>query len=53
VRVDGSGMMFSINGVDVATVDDTELPVGGKVGVFVGGDFNEVALDRFLVLIPD
>ena len=49
VRVDGSVMTFSINGMEVAAVDDTELPVGGKVGVFVGGDFNEVALDRFLV----
>jgi hypothetical protein len=53
VRTDGTRMTFSINGVEVATVDDDALPTSGDVGVFVGGDFNEVALDRFSVHLPD
>jgi len=53
VRTDGNFMSFSINGVDVATVEDDSLPSDGKVGVFVGGDFNEVALDRIFVQVPD
>jgi hypothetical protein len=46
-------MTFAINGVEVASVDDDSLPTSGGVGVFSGGDFNEVALDRFSVIIPD
>jgi hypothetical protein len=53
VHTHGSVMTFSINGVEVATVDDTELPAAGTVGVFAGGDLNEVALDRFVAQVPD
>jgi hypothetical protein len=48
VQAVGSELSFLVNGVRVATVSDTTLPDGG-VGVFVGGDFNEVALDHFAV----
>jgi len=52
VRAIGARMTFSINGVEAAAVDDDKLQAGG-VGVFVGGDFNEVALDHFTVEVPD
>jgi Domain of unknown function (DUF4388) len=47
-RVVGGRFVFTVNGADVATVDDATLAAGG-VGVFVGGDFNEVAVDQFTV----
>jgi hypothetical protein len=52
VRAIGDRFSFSVNGVEVANVQDATLPQGG-VGVFVGGDFNEVALDHFMVQVPD
>jgi hypothetical protein len=52
VRAIGDRMTFVINGTQVASVQDNALPTGG-VGVFVGGDYNEVALDRFTVQVPD
>jgi Domain of unknown function (DUF4388) len=52
VRAVGSQITFMLNGVQVASLDDATLPAGG-VGVFAGGDFNEVALDRFTVQVPD
>jgi hypothetical protein len=35
----------------VATIHDEALDAGG-VGIFVGGDYNEVALDHFSVELP-
>jgi Domain of unknown function (DUF4388) len=52
VRATGTVLAFTINGVEVARVDDDVLTHGG-VGVFAGGDNNEVALDRFTVQIPN
>jgi hypothetical protein len=52
VRAIGDQLTFSINGTQVASVRDDKL-VSGGVGVFVGGDYNEVALDRFTVQVPD
>jgi hypothetical protein len=52
VRAIGDRLTFSINGTQVASVTDDTL-VGGGVGVFIGGDYNEVALDRFTVQVPD
>jgi hypothetical protein len=52
VRASGDRFTFSVNGVEVATVQDKTLDAG-TVGVFVGGDFNEVALDRFVVQVPN
>jgi hypothetical protein len=51
-RAAGARLTFSINGVEAAWVEDDTLPAGG-VGVFVGGDFNEVALDHFTVEVPN
>jgi hypothetical protein len=48
VRAVGSQLLFTINGLEMARVDDDVLARGG-VGVFAGGDNNEVALDRFIV----
>ncbi len=52
VRATGSVLAFTINGIEVARVDDDALTHGG-VGVFAGGDNNEVALDRFTVQLPN
>jgi hypothetical protein len=52
VRAIGDRFSFSVNGVEVAAVQDGTLAAGG-VGVFVGGDYNEVALDRFTVQLTD
>jgi hypothetical protein len=41
-----------VNGVELAGVEDAALPEGG-VGIFVGGDLNEVAADRFAVQARD
>ena len=49
---DGDQLSFIVNGTTVATVNDDTLPTG-RVGVFVGGDGNQVALDRFTVGQPD
>jgi hypothetical protein len=46
VRAVGDQLTFSVNGVQLASVKDGTLLAGG-VGLFVGGDYNEVALDRF------
>jgi hypothetical protein len=52
VRAVGDMLIFSVNGSDVATIHDDALDAGG-VGIFVGGDNNEVALDHFSVQLPD
>lgn len=52
VRATGDRLTFTINGIQVASVQDDGLPSGG-VGLFVGGDYNEVALDHFAVQLPE
>jgi hypothetical protein len=52
VRLAGGQILLTINGIEVARVDDNVLAHGG-VGVFAGGDNNEVALDRFTVQVPN
>jgi hypothetical protein len=52
VRAVGDTLIFSVNGADVATIHDDALDAGG-VGIFVGGDYNEVALDHFSVQLPN
>ena len=51
VQAVGSQLIFWVNGTEVAKVEDSVLPEGG-VGIFVGGDFNEVLLERFIVQVP-
>jgi len=52
VRAIGDTLTFMVNEAQVASVQDDTLATGG-VGVFVGGDYNEVGLDRFVVQVPD
>ncbi|MDQ3810014.1 MAG: class F sortase, partial [Chloroflexota bacterium] len=47
VRAIGQRVDLLVNGVLLASREGT--PPAGGVGVFVGGDFNEVLLERFLV----
>jgi hypothetical protein len=48
VRATGSRFAFSVNDTAVAQVTDDSLATGA-VGVFTGGDGNEVVLERFTV----
>lgn len=52
VRAVGEHLTFSVNGDQLADVQDDTLIAGG-VGLFVGGDYNEVAVDHFAVALPD
>ena len=52
VLAKGSRLTLIVNGVQVASQVDNQLPSGG-VGVFVGGDGNHVALEHFMVRSPD
>jgi LPXTG-site transpeptidase (sortase) family protein len=48
----GDRLTLVVNGVEVASQVDATL-ASGHVGVFAGGDGNEVALERLLVRTPD
>lgn len=48
LRAVGAHLSLIVNGVPSAAAEDVVLG-SGSVGVFVGGDFNEVILDRFEV----
>jgi hypothetical protein len=48
LRANGARLTFLVNGTQVASIEDATLPAG-RVGVFVGGDGNEVVLERFAV----
>jgi hypothetical protein len=47
----GERMSFFVNGILVASWTDTILR-RGAAGIYVGGDFNEVTLERFTVQVP-
>jgi signal peptidase I len=51
LRAVGQRLTFLVNGIQATTVEDAALP-GGQVGAFVGGDSNDVVLDRFTVQLP-
>jgi hypothetical protein len=51
-RAIGQQLTLLVNGVLVASQIDATLP-DGAVGVFVGGDFNEVVMERFVVQVPN
>jgi hypothetical protein len=44
----GSNLSFQVNGIAVASKTDTTLGAGG-IGIFVGGDMNEVSVSHFAV----
>ena len=50
-RAVGNTLSLSINGTTVATRTDATFTAGG-VGLFVGGDGNQVAVDRFTIQTP-
>jgi hypothetical protein len=52
VQILGTDMTFFVNGIEIAGVRATTLSRGG-VGIFVGGDSNQVVLDRFTVQVPE
>ena len=47
----GQQLTLLVNGKQVASVADATLPAGA-VGIFAGGDLNEVAVERVLVQVP-
>jgi hypothetical protein len=51
-QVLGPELRFSVNGVELARVKDATVSEG-RVGIFVGGDFNQVAVDRFTIQVPE
>jgi hypothetical protein len=53
VEVQARGVQFTfiVNGVQVAQITDATLS-SGAVGVFAGGDGNQVLLERFEVTTP-
>jgi hypothetical protein len=51
VRAVGPSLTFLVNGVEVINLRDSVLPAGG-VGVFAGGDLNNVVLERFRIELP-
>ena len=52
VRAVGPKLTFLANGLVLAEETDAS-PLAGMVGVFVGGDMNEVLIDRFSVQVPE
>jgi hypothetical protein len=53
VATDGPRLRFVVNGTEVANMTYDALPAGGGVGVFVGGDLNEVSLESLNVDAAD
>jgi hypothetical protein len=51
VRALGPELTFEVNGAQVARVMDSTLSEG-RVGLFVGGDLNEVLVEQFLLQVP-
>jgi hypothetical protein len=47
----GSQLAFTVNGTRVATQTDATL-TEGTVGIFVGGDLNEVVIERLHIIAP-
>jgi len=52
VHTSGQRLTFVVNGQQIASQVDAAL-TEGTVGVFVGGDFNEAVLERFVVAVPN
>jgi hypothetical protein len=52
VQAVGDHLAFTVNGAELVNAAD-ESPLAGGIGIFVGGDANIVAVDRFTVQAPD
>ncbi len=48
----GPKLTFVVNGIIIATQTDSSL-AEGMVGIFVGGDLNQVTLQHLTVQVPD
>src|ERR1051326_646967 len=53
VTARGSRIVFDVNGQTVADLTYDKLPDSGGVGIFVGGDLNEVTLERLRIANPN
>jgi hypothetical protein len=53
VTARGSTASFEVNGQKVADVSYDKLPTSGGVGIFAGGDLNEVTLERLRIANSD
>jgi hypothetical protein len=51
VRAIGNTLSLMVNGIEVASRTDAAY-ASGRIGLFVGGDGNQVALDHFVVQTP-
>jgi hypothetical protein len=51
VRAIGPELTFEVNGAEVARVVDGTLGEG-RVGIFVGGDLNDVLVEQFHLQVP-
>src|SRR5919198_684464 len=51
VQAIGEHLTFLVNGVQVVSLVDSAF-AGGAVGIFVGGDQNDVLVDRFVIRVP-
>jgi hypothetical protein len=51
VQAIGEHLTFLVNGVQVVSLVDSDL-TEGAVGLFVGGDQNDVLLNRFAIQVP-
>ncbi len=49
VTMHGPSLHFEVNGSGIADMSIDQLPPSGNVGVFAGGDLNEVALERLRI----
>src|SRR5207302_11365226 len=52
VNTDGSMLRLEVNGVVVAQPSYDRLPAVGGIGIFAGGDLNEVALEWLRIETP-
>ena len=52
VQALGPRLVLSVNGTEAVTATDSVLDAG-RIGIFVGGDLNEVVLERFQVQVPE
>ena len=52
VTTRGTSVRFEVNGIGVAEVTYTALPAAGGVGLFAGGDLNDVAVEWLRITSP-
>ena len=53
ITTHGPSLLFQVNGATLATLNYDKLPNSGNLGIFVGGDLNEVTVDRLQITNTD